>query len=133
MSDDHYLHFGSHHPLIHKLGVIRTLNYRADTIISDSEQISEEKDHIKTSLQRCGYPNWAFQKVNKAKQRNKGAAGQSIKARVTIPYIAGLSERIKNSYKSFGIATSFKPSNTLRGKLVHVIKTPNQGLSVPTW
>ena len=62
---DHYLQFGSHHPLIHKLGVIRTLNYRADTIISDKDNVTQEKNHIKTPLKTCGYPNWAFVKANK--------------------------------------------------------------------
>ncbi|XP_072041173.1 uncharacterized protein [Amphiura filiformis] len=118
---DHYLQFGSHHPLVHKLGVIRTLQYRADTIISDSEQVPEEKDHIKTALNNCGYPDWAFLKATKSKEpKTGGASGQTNRARVTIPYISGISERVKNHFKSFGISTSFKPVNTLRGKLVNV-------------
>ncbi|XP_072046303.1 uncharacterized protein [Amphiura filiformis] len=118
---DHYLQFGSHHPRVHKLGVIRTLQYRADTIISDSEQVPEEKDHIKTALNNCGYPDWAFLKATKSKEpKTGGASGQTNRARVTIPYISGISERVKNHFKSFGISTSFKPVNTLRGKLVNV-------------
>ncbi len=35
---DHYLQFDSHHPLVHKLGVIRTLLYRADTAVSTPER-----------------------------------------------------------------------------------------------
>lgn len=34
---DQYLHFSSHHPLIHKLGVVSTLLYRADSIITSEE------------------------------------------------------------------------------------------------
>ncbi|XP_072050059.1 uncharacterized protein [Amphiura filiformis] len=119
---DHYLQFGSHHPLIHKLGVIRTLQYRADTIISENDLIPEEKDHIKESLKNCGYPNWAFLKANKSRkdQKQSDGGGQPNKARVTIPYIAGLSERVKKHLKAFGISSSFKPNNTLRGKLVQV-------------
>ncbi|XP_072039327.1 uncharacterized protein [Amphiura filiformis] len=119
---DHYLQFGSHHPLIHKLGVIRTLQYRADTIISENELIPGEKDHIKESLKNCGYPNWAFLKANKSRkdQKQPDGGGQPNKARVTIPYIAGLSERVKKHLKAFGISSSFKPNNTLRGKLVQV-------------
>ena len=60
----------------------------------------------------------AFHKVNKRKGQQM--TGQPTLARVTIPYISALSERIKNSYKSFGIATSFKPINKLRDKLLHV-------------
>ena len=44
-----------------------------------------------------------------------------------LPYIAGVSERLKNSYKSFGISTAFKPIYTLRGKLVHVKDRPPKG------
>ena len=40
---DHYLQFGSHHLLIHKLGVIRTLYHRAETIISDQDDVPQRK------------------------------------------------------------------------------------------
>ena len=60
---DQYLLFTSHHPLVHKLGVIRTLNYRADTITTDPKEIRQEKNHIKRALDRCGYPDWAFHKA----------------------------------------------------------------------
>ena len=39
---------------------------------------------------------------------------------VNIPYVACTSERTKTNLKSYGISTSFKPINTLRGKRVHV-------------
>ena len=42
-------------PIIHKLVVIRTLNYRADTVISEEEQVPEEKGHIRSALADCGY------------------------------------------------------------------------------
>ena len=32
-------------------------------------------------------------------------------SQVTIPYIAGVSERLTNSYKSFGISTAFNSSS----------------------
>lgn len=129
---DHYLQFGSHHPLIHKLGVIRTLHYRADTIISDQSDIPSEKDHIEGALKRCGYPNWAFEKAKKQKpdtnqcSTNANPDSESTtKTLITIPYCLGVSERVKNVYKLFGINTAFKPTNKLRGKLVHVKdKTP---------
>ena len=53
---DHYLRFDSNHPLIHKLGVIRTLFHHGDTIISDPNLIPKERNHIKQSLRKCGYP-----------------------------------------------------------------------------
>ncbi|XP_071851501.1 uncharacterized protein [Apostichopus japonicus] len=121
---DHYLQFGSHHPLIHKLGVICTLHYRADTIISDQSDIPSEKDHIERALKRCGYPNWAFDKAKKQKpdtnqcSTNANPDSESTtKTLITIPYCLGVSERVKNVYKLFDINTAFKPTNKLRGKL----------------
>ena len=129
---DHYLQFNHHHPLIHKLGVISTLNYRAETIISEAAAIDEEKDHIQKSLNTCGYPNWAFQKAKKTKDLQLGNSVQSSTAnnstQVTIPYVACTSERIKKNFESCGISTSFKPINTLRGKLVHVKDKQAKGL-----
>ncbi|XP_072046801.1 uncharacterized protein [Amphiura filiformis] len=62
---DHYLQFGSHHPLVHKLGVIRTLHYREETIISEEINIPYEKDHIDGALRKCGYPDWAFEQAKR--------------------------------------------------------------------
>ena len=51
---DQYLHFDSHHPISHKLSVIRTLNYRAQTAVTDPEERTKELDHIKG----CGMGPW---------------------------------------------------------------------------
>lgn len=42
------------------------------------------------------------------------------KAWVTIPYIRGLSENIKNILKEHGVTVFYKPQNTLRQQLVKV-------------
>ena len=122
---DFYLQFDSHHPLIHKLGVIRSLQHRANTIISDQEDLPGEHNHIQKSLGCCGYPNWAFTKAKKTKEHTQNQNAETgTGTQITIPYISGLSERIKNTLKSFGIATSYKPTNIIRGKLVHVKDKP---------
>ena len=46
---DQYLFFDSHHPLIHKLGVIRTPFHRADNIPSTEEAKQEEQSHLKSA------------------------------------------------------------------------------------
>ena len=70
-------------------------------------------------------------KANKKKgqeQQQESGGGQPNKARATIPYVAGLSERVKKHLKAYGIAASFKPGNTLRSKLVQVKdKQPTKG------
>ena len=95
---DHYLQFGSHHPpgssSYTQVGVVRTLHYRADTIISGTEEIAKEKDHIKSSLKNCGYPDWAFLKATKkkgqAQHQPNSQSGRSVKTRVTIPFVSGI-------------------------------------------
>ena len=43
---------------------------------------------------------------------------------VVIPYVSGLSERLKKTYKKHGISTIYKPANTLRSSLVKVKDKP---------
>ncbi|XP_072046288.1 uncharacterized protein [Amphiura filiformis] len=57
---DQYLHFDSHHPIAHKLSVIRTLFHRAEIAVTDPEERVKEVDHIKSALGHCGYHNWTF-------------------------------------------------------------------------
>ena len=36
------------------------------------KDIAEEEKHVRTSLSKCGYPKWTFDKVNKKKhQKNE--------------------------------------------------------------
>jgi len=95
---DQYLHFRSHHPINHKTGVMRTLMDRKDTLESTENDKDKEELHIRTALQKCGYPKWIFEKVKqdqrnkelKAKKRNKkSTSDQSDGGLVVIPYVAG--------------------------------------------
>ena len=45
---DQYLNFGSHHPLNHKLAVIRTLSERCYSIVTE--------EHVAKALRKCGNP-----------------------------------------------------------------------------
>ncbi|XP_068723335.1 uncharacterized protein [Montipora capricornis] len=123
---DQYLQFDSHHPLIHKLGVIRTLEHRANVVISETAEREKEKAYIKSSLRKCGYPEWAFQKAGarnrqtNSTDRGYKGQGRTTKASITIPYVAGISEKIKNAFKAHGISACYKPWNTRRQKLVRV-------------
>ncbi|XP_072023258.1 uncharacterized protein [Amphiura filiformis] len=56
---DQYLSFASHHPLEHKLSVIKTLLYRSE-IVTDPEDRAEEIEHVKGALRNCGYRDWTF-------------------------------------------------------------------------
>ena len=67
------------------------------------------------ALESCGYPNLvATSTINHNTERKKRGT------LVTIPYSAGVSERIKNTYKVYGICAALKLVNKLRSRLVHV-------------
>ena len=67
----HRFHYSyqQYHPLVHKLGVIRTLFHRADTIVTEYDDVKQEKAHLKSALRRCGYPRWSFHNALKAKDK----------------------------------------------------------------
>ena len=88
----------------------------------------EEKSHIKKALGKCGYPHWALHKANRPKVNQHKASntsqGTKRPARVTIPYVEGLSDRVKNVFKEFHISASLKPANTLRANFVNAKDKP---------
>ncbi|XP_072046996.1 uncharacterized protein [Amphiura filiformis] len=124
---DQYLLFDSHHPLVHKLGIIKTLFHRADTISSNEDAKTKEHKHLKSALGACGYRKWTFEKaLHKPKSPTKDDASHTASAgeekrrhNVTIPYVSELSEKIRRIFRRYQIPVSFKPTNTLRQKLVH--------------
>jgi len=121
---DQYLHFESHHPLEQKLGVIRTLFNRADTIVTSVEDKSKEQEHLRTALSKCGYKPWTFNKALKPshesrKPPRKSQLDRTKTVNITIPYIQGVSEKIRRILQSQDIATNFKPYSTLKQRLVH--------------
>ncbi|KAI8519618.1 hypothetical protein Bbelb_028750 [Branchiostoma belcheri] len=121
---DQYLIFDSHHPLEQKLGVIRTLFHRADTLITLAEARAKEHTHLKKALSKCGYQQWTFNKALKPSDSSKKTSRNSQLDRtktvnISIPYIQGVSEKIRRILHNYNIATNFKPCRTLRQMLFH--------------
>ena len=58
-----YMRFYCHHPLNHKLGIIRTLYDWCDNIIMEEDEMAAEIIHVNKALGRCGYPQWSFRRV----------------------------------------------------------------------
>ena len=122
---DQYLAFDSHHPLEHKLSVIRTLFHRADTVVTNSADKDHEINHVKSALKRCGYTDWSFKracatKEHKTVQSNASqtADNSTRKTFVVAPYVEGVSERLQRVFKSYGVSVCHKPHQTLRKLLV---------------
>lgn len=117
---DHYLQYDSHQPMEHKLGVIRTLTHRANTVCSTEKARQEELSHLKKVLSISKYPKWAWDAPGgKSKQpppRKQTPGGK--KGHITLPYIRGLSEALNRTIRKAGIQVHTRPINTLRGRLV---------------
>ncbi len=116
-----YLLFELHHPLQHKLSVVRTLMHRANTCITEEEDRTTEINNIKKSLRLCGYRDWVFNIAhpivcqprtfnNTDDKPNRGS--------VTITYVPRTSEAFRIIYSKRGISVHFKPTNTLPSMLV---------------
>ena len=118
---DQYLDFQSHHPLEHKISVVRTLMHRAETTVTEPSDFAVEKDHIKSALKNCGYQNWVFSNSDRkseisAESNQREPTGRRIYS--TLPYIQGILDKLRRAYKKSGVHTSFKPHKTLRQLLV---------------
>ena len=95
---DQYLNFNSHHPLHQKLGIVRTVFDRANTLISTEEDRLAEISSIKAALRLCNYANWTFRQVqkmmkNKKRDQTKKKTPKSESAKtsgklVALPYAA---------------------------------------------
>ena len=124
---DQYLNFRSHHPLHHKLGVVRTLLDRKDSIVTTEHDKEAEDKHICEALKNNGYPKWSVDlaKQQKTKQKNtqentKQASNKpKDKRMVVLPYIGQVSEQIAKVMKSYGIASAMKPHCKIRNIVVH--------------
>ena len=118
---DQYLNFASHHPLEHKLSVVRTLLHRADTVVTEPEDKVEELLHVKEALHNCGYGEWTVFRARPKEKRADTADSQENTGKkifTMLPYVEGLSEKLKRAFASAGVNTSFKPLTTLRKVLV---------------
>ena len=109
--------------------MVKTLAYRAKTVVSEREDRRKELEHLRGALKCNRYPDWILHELKEGnsdegemkrsesvketldKERNK-------KIPVVIPYIKGFSEQIRRVLGKDVIPTYFKPTNTLRQLLV---------------
>ena len=107
-----YLAFDSHHPVQHKRSVVSTLMRRANTIPSSEALRTEETSNVQHSLQVNGYPTKfienAAQPRSGPQSHHPDPAGLAV-----VPYVQGVSDRVKRTLQHFNIRTAFKPIRTL--------------------
>ena len=119
-----YLSFHSNHHISHKLSVVRTLVDRAEKVVTEQKDKQEELETITGALKLCGYPKWTIATTRKQMETNKSITKtaqkkEKNKGHVTIPYIKGLSERLRRLFKQHQIGTSFKPINKISQLIIH--------------
>ena len=124
---DQYLNFNSHHPIEHKLSVVRTLLERSQSLISDKDDKQQEDKYVEGVLRSCGYPDWTFRKVKgqmesvKTKKVNKKRQldFSSKRSQVVIPYVAKVSETVARLFRKHQVPVAMRPIRTLKRLLVH--------------
>ena len=111
-----YLQWDSHHAISAKYSVISTLFHMAKEVCSTKQHLVREQDHIKQALTVCKYPKWALNRAQKktmahkqSSNQNKGLRGNNNHPKrrtyITVPYIKGLGESVKNTCKKYGISS----------------------------
>ena len=117
---DQYLHFDSHQPLEHKLGVIRTLKHRANTISSNQDFLDQELSHIQQALSVCGYTKWVWQSSasNKNVTPRPRSHDTTPVGSISLPYIQGTTEALSRTIRKAGVQVHAKPTNTIWSMLV---------------
>ena len=89
---------------------------RANTIPSSEALRIEETSHIQDSLQVNGYPTKfienAAQPRSGPQNHHPDPAGLAV-----VPYVQGISDRVKRTLQQFNVKTAFKPIRTLASVL----------------
>ena len=118
---DQYLQFNSNQPLQHKLGVVRTLHHRAQTLCSTEAAKLKEIDLIKKVLTISGYTKSAWTKVTRPRSiptvpREKDGKHRGF---ISLPYVGPVSDAVARKIREQGVAVHMRPTNTIRSRLVH--------------
>ena len=116
---DKYLDFSSHHPLSHKIAVVRTLCSRAETHSSLASSRLDELNHVSSALRLNGYP-LAFVSHHSSRLHPQIPVPPTWKSTVVLPYVRGLSESLRRILVDMEIRVSFKPLLTIR----HLVSSP---------
>ena len=114
---DRYLHYRSYHPPAVKNGIIRTLLHRSRNICQDTTTLNQELAHLTTVFQRNGYPRPL---IRRALPTPTNRDRPEPKATVSIPFVKGVSERIKRICAKSGIRVYFRANRTLGSLLSNI-------------
>ena len=127
---DLYLQWDSHHTISSKYSVAGTLYHKAKTVCSSPQLLQKEEDHLCKALKKCKYPTWTINRAklksqNPTRSTNRNNNNQTSQNKpnnknlpMVVPYQQGLSERIKNTCKKYGVQVHFKGGQTIKSLLM---------------
>ena len=109
------LHFKSAQPKSHMAGTIDSLTRRCYQVCSDLEMKVNEKEYLKSVFINCGYPIGFVEKnMNPVRPSKKRDIPTTT---VSIPYVKGVSEKIRSILKRFDTKVYFQKHCTI-GRLL---------------
>ena len=123
---DQYLHYSSHHQTSCKESVVSSLFNRAYSIITNKDDLHKENARIKQVLKENGYQESIISKIFKRITNNHSLPQlqqqtqatdiqeEEIKMSINLPYVEGISEKLRRILRSHKIRSTFYTENTLR-------------------
>ena len=118
----HYLNFHSHHPYNVKKGIVCCLQHRAKAISSD-EVYQKEMDSLKETLYQNNYPESITSATINLDHKTEEDTPKLTT--VCLPYVRGLTEKIRKIWNPYDIRMTFRSESTLRRHLLRV-KPPTE-------
>ena len=92
----------------------KTLLRRADTLVTQEDDIKKEEEHIKNTLKINGYPDWAIRrKKEKVKEKSQDEEEEPL-TRVFIPYIKHCSEKIARELRRHNVEVTYMPTTKIK-------------------
>ena len=111
-----YLNYHSAHSNEQKQGVVINLYNRAQSLTTKSTDWKKEKSFLSHMLAENDYPNWFIQKALKKRKTQAQVKLQEEERHiglVILPFIPGITERLKRLLKNHQIKVATKPLRTL--------------------
>ena len=100
---------------------MRTLFDRCDNIVTCYTEKQKETQVISSSLVACGYPKWSLKRRKARSPDRQGVQQPGVEPTsrcVTLPYCAGLSEKLTRIFRKHDTRVGLKPEQTVKGILV---------------
>ena len=110
---DKYLNFHSHNPVNDKKAVIKTLFERAKSIPSTTQLQKSEIGKVFEVLELNGYKRTFIDKTITDDTATRHNTEFEFRGSTCLPYVKGVSDRVKNILTGVGIRVAFKPVLTV--------------------